>query len=186
MAFVGTRRTCGAPVNLTWVSGFMKAPFVIALQLLATAQAATIELEALEPTRCLSWSISAPVDGSTPSAISASKLIAGHTNSSPLFIYSAIAHRAGYPPVEKMGACTNADQKFHCLPNQDFPLAGAQYAIRQARSDSPYYLCVGKCGSAPMVLYSLMLNEGQTNKKLVRARAMLKRQCHQRWSPPGS
>jgi hypothetical protein len=155
----------------------MKAPFVIALQLLATAQAATIELEALEPTKCLSWSISAPVDESLPSAISASKLIAGHPNSPALFIYSATAHRTGYAPVDKMGACTNANQTLHCLPNQDFPLAGAKYEIRQARSDSPYYLCVGKCGTAPKVLYSLMLNEGQTNKQMVRARAKLKRKC---------
>jgi len=36
MAFVGALRTWGAPASLTWVSGFMKVPFFIALQLLAS------------------------------------------------------------------------------------------------------------------------------------------------------
>lgn len=36
MAFVGALRTWGTPASLTWVSGFMKVPFFIALQLLAT------------------------------------------------------------------------------------------------------------------------------------------------------
>ncbi len=164
--------------------GFMKAPFVIALQLIAAAQAATIELEALEPAKCLSWSISAPVDGSMPSAIFASKLIAAHPSSSTLLIYSATAHRAGFEPVEKIGACTNANQTLRCLPNQDFPLAGAKYEIRQKRSTSPYYLCVSKCDSAPKVLYSLMLNEGQANKQLARAQAKLKRKCHRPSNQP--
>lgn len=36
MAFVGALRTWGDPASLTWVSGFMKVHFFIALQLLAT------------------------------------------------------------------------------------------------------------------------------------------------------
>lgn len=151
---------------------------------MATAQAATIELEALEPTKCLSWSISAPADESKPSAISASKLMAAHANASTLFIYSATAHQAGHAPVEKTGVCTNANQTLHCLQHQDFPLAGAKYEIRRERSNSPYYICVSRCDSAPKVLYSLMLNEGQINKKLAQAQAKLKRKCHRPSNQP--
>lgn len=65
------------------------APFFYALQALASAHAATFELEAIDSSKCLRWHISGPVDESAPEAASAAQVGASQRATFNTFLYSA-------------------------------------------------------------------------------------------------
>jgi hypothetical protein len=93
-----------------------------------------------------------------------------------VIVYSALAHGIRSKKViEKYGVCRFTNPPgIACLPNQDFPLAGAQYTKTRSKGDLPTLRCVAGCEGSPAVIHD-MGYENMGNEKNIEQEAALRR-----------
>jgi len=69
-------------------------------------------------------------------------------------VYSAYAHDKKKNTIEKFGVC-NHTIGITCLPDQDFPLAGASYKEIRSKGKLPTLRCVAGCTGAPAMIHDI-------------------------------
>ncbi len=70
-------------------------------------------------------------------------------------VYSAYAYdKNKKKDIEKYGVC-NYTAGFTCLPNQDFPLAGASYKAIRSKGELVTSVCVAGCTGAPAAIHDM-------------------------------
>jgi hypothetical protein len=70
-------------------------------------------------------------------------------------VYSAYAYdKKKNKNIDKYGVC-NYTVGFTCLPNQDFPLAGASYKTIRSKGELVTSVCVAGCTGAPATIHDM-------------------------------
>jgi hypothetical protein len=94
-------------------------------------------------------------------------------------VYSAYAHdQANGKEVEKYGVCSHVTG-LRCLPNQDFPLAGASYKRIRSKGALVTSVCVSGCVAAPARIYYMGYEntEGERNVERESALGKFRKMC---------
>lgn len=89
-------------------------------------------------------------------------------------IYSAYAYdKKSKKTIEKYGVC-NFQAGFTCLPNQDFPLAGASYRKILSKGNLATFACVAGCTDTPASIHD-MGYENMGDERNIEQEAALKK-----------
>ena len=94
-------------------------------------------------------------------------------------VYSARAYdRKKQRDISKYGVCTYA-AGLRCLPNQDFPLAGASYKKSPSRGKLAAEVCVSGCADVPTAIHDMGYEnlDGAKNVEREAAFEKHKRKC---------
>jgi hypothetical protein len=72
-----------------------------------------------------------------------------------VIVYSAYAYdKKKKKDIDKYGVC-NYTVGLTCLPNQDFPLAGASYKRIRSKGELVTSVCVDGCTGAPATIHNM-------------------------------
>ena len=162
--------------------------------------AAGTYLEAFDFKNCLHWHADSDAGGESP-AYKAARILADRQPDSHLnrtvsewttyetgrtpFVYAAGAFTDATEDkfIEKFGVCyyQTAIKKpqFRCLPNQDFPFAGATYQRIKSKGQLQTLQCIQGCIGVPELIHDKGYEneEGETNIEAKQARLKFRKIC---------
>lgn len=175
--------------------------FVLAILFCSSATfAASTSFEAFDFKNCLHWYVDSDVGGVSPPAYKAARILADRQPYSDLnrtvewtdyeigrtpFVYAAGAFTDATQDkfIEKFGVCyyQRAIKKpqFRCLPNQDFPFAGATYQEIKSKGQLQTFQCIKGCIGVPEFIHDMGYEpeEGETNIEAERAQSKFRKIC---------